>query len=117
FHVQGMRTGMRDLEDPPLEPEDATCVARLRAAGAIVLGKTTMPVNGKIPPTRNPWNAEHTPGGTSGGSGAAVGAHMIQVALGEQTFGSNLRPAAFCGVPALKPTYGRISRFGCIVFA
>jgi aspartyl-tRNA(Asn)/glutamyl-tRNA(Gln) amidotransferase subunit A len=116
FHVQGMPTGMRDLADPPMELEDATCVARLRAAGAIILGKTTMPINGKIPPTRNPWNLEHTPGGTSGGSGAAVGAHMVPVALGEQTFGSNLRPAAFCGVPALKPTYGRISRFGCMVF-
>ena len=117
FHVQGMPTGLRNLKRPFPEPEDATPVARLRAAGAVIIGKTHMPVGGIMPPTRNPWNLHHTAGGTSSGSGAAVGARMIPVALGEQTGGSNLRPAAYCGVDAIKPTYGRISRFGCLPFA
>lgn len=117
FHVQGMPTGMRKLEAPRPEPEDATSVASLRAAGAIIVGKTHMPIDGTTPPTRNPWNLEHTPGGTSSGSGAAVGARMVPVALGEQSGGSNLRPAAYCGVDGFKPTYGRISRFGCYPLA
>lgn len=116
FHVQDMPTAMMGEGALP-QNEDATPVARLRAAGAIIMGKTFMPVEGKMPPTRNPWNLEHTAGGTSSGSGAAVGARMVPVALGEQTAGSNLRPAAYCGVSALKPTYGRISRFGCYPFA
>jgi aspartyl-tRNA(Asn)/glutamyl-tRNA(Gln) amidotransferase subunit A len=116
FHIKGQPTGMRGWSRLPLEPEDATCVARLRSAGAIILGKTHMPVNGKNPPTRNPWNLEHTAGGTSSGSGAAVGARMAPVAIAEQTVGSGLRPAAYCGVSAIKPTYGRISRFGCYPF-
>lgn len=113
FHVAGTVTHMAS---PEPQPEDAAAVARLRAAGAIIMGKTHMPVEGQMPPTRNPWNLDHTPGGTSSGSGAAVSARMVPVALGEQTAGSNLRPAAFCGVEALKPTYGRISRFGCYPF-
>ena len=117
FHVQGIPTGMRNLESPVPEPTDATPVARLRAAGAIIMGKTHMPVDGVMPPTRNPWNLDHTAGGTSSGSGAAVAARMVPVTLGEQSAGSNLRPAAYCGVDALKPTYGRISRFGCYPFA
>jgi aspartyl-tRNA(Asn)/glutamyl-tRNA(Gln) amidotransferase subunit A len=116
FHVAGMPTYMAAADDPP-RPEDATAVARLRAAGAIIMGKTHMPIDGVNPPTRNPWNFEHTAGGTSSGSGAAVGARMVPAALGEQTAGSNLRPAAFCGVAALKPTYGRIGRFGMYPFA
>jgi aspartyl-tRNA(Asn)/glutamyl-tRNA(Gln) amidotransferase subunit A len=116
FHIAGMPTGMRGWSELPLEREDATCVAKLRAAGAVILGKTHMPVNGKIPPTRNPWNSKHTAGGTSSGSGAAVAARMVPAAIGEQTMGSNLRPAAYCGVDAIKPTYGRISRFGCYPF-
>jgi aspartyl-tRNA(Asn)/glutamyl-tRNA(Gln) amidotransferase subunit A len=117
FHVKGMPTGMRNATPPVLEPQDATVVARLRAAGAIVLGKTHMPVGRRIPPTTNPWNEERTAGGTSSGSGAAVGARMVSFAVGEQTMGSNLRPAAYCGVVGLKPSYGRISRFGCMPFA
>ena len=116
FHVQGMPTGMRG-PGGRVEPEDATCVARLRDAGAIILGKTHMVVRGKSPPTRNPWNLEHTAGGTSSGSGAAVGSRMVPFAIGEQTRGSNLRPAAYCGVEAMKPTYGRISHFGCMPFS
>jgi aspartyl-tRNA(Asn)/glutamyl-tRNA(Gln) amidotransferase subunit A len=107
---------MAAADDPP-RPEDATAVAKLRAAGAIIMGKTHMPIDGVNPPTRNPWNFEHTAGGTSSGSGAAVGARMVPAALGEQTAGSNLRPAAFCGVDALKPTYGRIGRFGMYPFS
>ncbi len=116
FHIAGMPTLMRG-ENPPPEPIDATCVARLREAGAIIVGKTTMPINGKMPPTRNPWNLAHTAGGTSSGSGAAVGSRMVPFAIGEQTAGSNLRPAAYNGVSGLKPTYGRIPRFGCYPFA
>lgn len=113
FHVAGAVTRMAG---PQVQPRDATAVERLRAAGAIIMGKTHMPVEGEMPPTRNPWNLEHTPGGTSSGSGAAVAARMVPLALGEQTAGSNLRPAAFCGIEAIKPTYGRISRFGCYPF-
>jgi Asp-tRNA(Asn)/Glu-tRNA(Gln) amidotransferase A subunit family amidase len=108
---------MRGGDNIPLEPEDATVVARLRQAGAIIMGKTHMVIGGKPPPTRNPWNLEHTAGGTSSGSGAVVGARMVPFAIGEQTAGSNLRPAAYCGVSGLKPTYGRISRFGCYPFS
>ena len=115
FHVAGMPTYFTGSAQP--QPEDATAVAKLRAAGAIIVGKTHMPIDGVLPPTRNPWNLAHTAGGTSSGSGAAVGARMTPFALGEQTSGSNLRPAAYCGVAALKPTYGRISRFGMYPFA
>src|SRR5581483_8689812 len=93
--------GLPDRSEPngpegPVASEDAAAVARLRASGAIILGKTYMPGRTGNPPTRNPWNLEHTAGGTSSGSGAVVGARLVPVALGEQTFGSNLRPAAFC---------------------
>jgi aspartyl-tRNA(Asn)/glutamyl-tRNA(Gln) amidotransferase subunit A len=115
FHVAGLPTYMAESDVDP-RPEDATAVARLRAAGAIIMGKTHMPIGDRLPPTRNPWNLEHTAGGSSSGSGAAVGARMVPFALGEQTAGSNLRPAAYCGVEALKPTYGRIGRFGMYPF-
>ena len=96
--------------------EDAECVARLRRAGAIALGKavTTPFAQGDPSITRNPWNVERSPGGSSSGSAAAVGAGMIPAAFGSQTTGSTLRPAAYCGVPGLKPTYGRIPRTGVI---
>jgi aspartyl-tRNA(Asn)/glutamyl-tRNA(Gln) amidotransferase subunit A len=116
FHVEGMPTYFADPAGSP-QPEDATCVRLLREAGAIILGKTHMPIEGRMPPTRNPWNLAHTAGGTSSGSGAAVGARMAPIALGEQTAGSNLRPAAYCGVAGMKPTFGRISRFGCYQFS
>jgi Asp-tRNA(Asn)/Glu-tRNA(Gln) amidotransferase A subunit family amidase len=96
---------------------DAGVVTKLREAGALVLGKTYMPTDGKTPPTRNPYNQEHTAGGTSSGSGAAVGARQVPICIGEQTMGSNLRPAAYCGLSGMKPTYGRISRYGCFPFA
>ena len=93
---------------------DATCVARLRRAGAIMLGKTRTVQFAFSDPTetRNPWNQTLTPGGSSSGSGAAVAARMVPAALGTQTGGSVLRPAAYCGAVGLKPTYGRISRYG-----
>ncbi len=96
--------------------EDAACVARLRSAGAIALGKTvTTPfAQGDPSIARNPWNVERSPGGSSSGSAAAVGAGMVPAAFGSQTTGSTLRPAAYCGVPGLKPTYGRIPRTGVI---
>ncbi|HEY8477600.1 MAG TPA: amidase [Chloroflexota bacterium] len=98
---------------------DATVVARLKARGAIILGKThTTEFAAFDPaPTRNPWNPAHTPGGSSSGSAAAVAARMCPGAFGSQTAGSILRPAAYCGVVGLKPTYGRISRHGIIPFA
>jgi Asp-tRNA(Asn)/Glu-tRNA(Gln) amidotransferase A subunit family amidase len=95
---------------------DAPAVARLRAAGAIVLGKTTTTAFAFRDPTAtcNPWNLAHTPGGSSSGSAAAVGARMAPLALGTQTVGSVLRPAAYCGLVGLKPTYGRISTVGVV---
>ncbi len=96
--------------------EDAACVARLRSAGAIALGKavTTPFAQGDPSVTRNPWNLARSPGGSSSGSAAAVGAGMVPAAFGTQTTGSTLRPAAYCGVPGLKPTYGRIPRTGLL---
>jgi aspartyl-tRNA(Asn)/glutamyl-tRNA(Gln) amidotransferase subunit A len=98
---------------------DATAVARLRAAGAIVLGKTaTTEFAYRDPaPTRNPWNLDHTPGGSSSGSGAAVGARMVPLALGSQTVGSVLRPAAYCGVVGVKGTHGLVPVDGVIALA
>lgn len=93
---------------------DATCVSLLRQAGALIMGKTvTCEFAGATPgPTRNPHNLEHTPGGSSSGSAAAVAGFMVPAAFGTQTGGSVLRPAAFCGVVGFKPTYGRYSRTG-----
>jgi aspartyl-tRNA(Asn)/glutamyl-tRNA(Gln) amidotransferase subunit A len=99
--------------------EDAECVARLRAAGAIILGKTHTTQFAYLDPapTRNPWNPERTPGGSSSGSAAAVAAGMVPLALGSQTVGSVLRPAAYCGVAGLKPTYGLIPYGGTAALA
>lgn len=93
---------------------DAKVAQLLRAQGAIVFGKTAMPAFclGKPGPTRNPHNLEHTPGGSSSGSAAAVAAGMVPVAIGSQTAGSVIRPASFCGVIGFKPTRGLISRDG-----
>ena len=112
FYTKGLRTTMGSPLFRDFVPrEDARVVARLKQAGAIVLGKTvtTMFANLDPGPTRNPWNVAHTPGGSSSGSAAAVAAGMCPVALGSQTIGSVGRPAAFCGVPSLVPTQQRIS--------
>lgn len=112
FHVQGMVTTAGAGAFAHVCPStDADAVARLRGAGAIILGKTatTEFAYADPPATRNPWNHEHTPGGSSSGSAAAVAARMVPLALGSQTAGSTLRPAAYCGIVGLKPTYGRIS--------
>ena len=120
YHVAGMVTtagaGAFAHERPAA---DATAVARLRAAGAVILGKTATTEFAYADPaeTRNPWNLDHTPGGSSSGSAAAVAAGMIPLALGSQTVGSTLRPAAYCGVVGLKPTHGRISAAGVVPLA
>ena len=113
--VAGMTTTNGSGEFAHERPEaDATCVAKLKAAGAVILGKTatTQFASGDPAPTRNPWNLEHTPGGSSSGSAAGVAAGMMPLALGTQTGGSVLRPAAYCGIVGLKPTHGRISTAG-----
>jgi Asp-tRNA(Asn)/Glu-tRNA(Gln) amidotransferase A subunit family amidase len=95
---------------------DATAITRLKQAGAILLGKThtTEFANTDPAPTRNPWNLDHTPGGSSSGSAAAVAARMTALALGTQTGGSILRPAAYCGVVGFKPSFGRVSLHGVL---
>ncbi len=117
FYTAGMKTTACSRIFADFVPEyDATSVTKLKEAGAIILGKavTTEFATSDPSPTRNPWNLAHTPGGSSSGSSVAVAVGMVPAALGSQTGGSTCRPAAYNGIVGLKPTYGRISRYGVI---
>jgi Asp-tRNA(Asn)/Glu-tRNA(Gln) amidotransferase A subunit family amidase len=117
FHVNGFTTQAGSkLPSQDLQGNEATSVTKLKNAGALIMGKTVTTEFAYFTPgpTRNPHNQNHTPGGSSSGSAAAVGAGLCNITLGTQTIGSVIRPAAFCGVVGFKPTYERISREGVI---
>lgn len=132
--LHGVPVGIKDMIDTRDMPtqhnspiyvghrpnQDAACVSLLRSAGAVILGKTEtheFAAGGRLPLTRNPHDLDHTAGGSSSGSAAAVADYMVPLALGTQTAGSTLRPASFCGVYAMKPTWGVVSREGAKTYS